>query len=90
MVQQREDTAEQYKNAGRVDLSEIELSEAKILKECLPAIPSKEDIEAWLENNNYHSIEKKEMGLVIKEVKSKFPTANGKLVAEIVGMLVER
>lgn len=30
------------------------------------------------------------MGLVIKEVKSKFPTANGKLVAEIVGMLVER
>lgn len=90
MAQQREDTAEQYKNAGRVDLSEIELSEAKILKEFLPAIPSKEDIEAWLKNNNYHSIEKKEMGLVIKEVKSKFPTANGKLVAEIVGMLVER
>ena len=45
MAQQREDTAEQYKNAGRVDLSEIELSEAKILKEFLPAIPSKEDIE---------------------------------------------
>lgn len=61
MAQQREDTAEQYKNAGRVDLSEIELSEAKILKEFLPAIPSKEDIEAWLKNNNYHSIEKKEM-----------------------------
>ena len=88
MVQQREDTAEQYKNAGRVDLSEIELSEAKILKEFLPAIPSKEDIEAWLENNNYHSIEKKEMGLVIKEVKSNFPAADGKLVAEIVKNLV--
>lgn len=88
MVQQREDTAEQYKNAGRVDLSEIELSEAKILKEFLPAIPSKEDIEVWLENNNYHSIEKKEMGLVIKEVKSNFPAADGKLVAEIVKNLV--
>lgn len=88
MMQRREDTAKQYETAGRMDLFASEMEEATILKEFLPVAPSKEDIEIWLEDNNYHSIQKKEMGSVIKEVKSKFPSADGKVVAEIVKGLV--
>ena len=58
------------------------------MNELIPVEPTTKDIEDWLENNNYHTISKKEMGVVIKEIKSKFPSANGKIVAEIVKKLV--
>lgn len=88
MRDQRVDSAIEYQSAGREDLSNIETEESIILNELIPVEPTTKDIEDWLENNNYHTISKKEMGVVIKEIKSKFPSANGKIVAEIVKKLV--
>ena len=88
MRDQRVDSAIEYQSAGREDLSNIETEESIILDELIPVEPTTKDIEDWLENNNYHTISKKEMGAVIKEIKSKFPSANGKIVAEIVKELV--
>lgn len=88
MRDQRVDSAIEYQSAGREDLSNIETEESIILNELIPVEPTTKDIEDWLENNNYYTISKKEMGVVIKEIKSKFPSANGKIVAEIVKKLV--
>lgn len=88
MIKQREDSFQQYTNAGRKDLADLENIELLYLKELLPDEPSKEDILDWLEDNNYHTIDKKEMGKVIKEVKAKFPAADGKMVSEIVKTLI--
>lgn len=88
MRDQRVDSAIEYQSAGREDLSNIETEESIILNELIPVEPTTKDIEDWLENNNYHTVSKKEMGAVIKEIKSKFPSANGKIVAEIVKKLV--
>ncbi len=88
MRDQRVDSAIEYQSAGREDLSNIETEESIILDELIPVEPTTKDIEDWLENNNYHTISRKEMGAVIKEIKSKFPSANGKIVAEIVKKLV--
>lgn len=88
MIKQREDSFQQYINAGRKDLADLENIELLYLKELLPNEPSKEDILDWLEDNNYHTINKKEMGKVIKEVRTKFPAADGKMVSEIVKTLI--
>lgn len=88
MRDQRVDSAIEYQSAGREDLSNIETEESIILNELIPVEPTTKDIEDWLENNNYHTISRKEMGAVIKEIKSKFPSANGKIVVEIVKKLV--
>ena len=88
MIKQREDSIQQYTNAGRNDLADLENIELIYLKELIPKEPTKEDILDWLEDNNYHHIEKKEMSSVIKEIKSNFPVADGKMVSEIVKTLI--
>lgn len=88
MIKQREDSIQQYTDAGRKDLADLENIELIYLKELIPEEPTKEDILDWLEDNNYHHIEKKEMGSVIKDIKSNFPAADGKMVSEIVKALI--
>ena len=85
---QRVDSAEQYRMAGRNDLYNSEMEESLILNTFIPVEPTEDDIEAWLEFNNYHCISKREMGQVISEVKSHFPSANGKMVAKVVKDIV--
>ena len=89
MIKQREDSIQQYTNAGRKDLANLENIELSYLRELIPKEPTKEDILDWLEDNNYHHIEKKEMSSVIKEIKSNFPAADGKIVSEIVKTLIK-
>lgn len=59
------------------------------LKELIPEEPTKEDILDWLEDHSYTSIERKEMGKVIKEIKASLPAADGKMVFEIVKTLIK-
>lgn len=68
------------------DLENIELM---YLKELIPEEPTKEDILDWLEDHSYTSIERKEMGKVIKEIKASLPAADGKMVSEIVKTLIK-
>ena len=74
MISDRKNTADIYMQNNRKDLADAELAQADILQQLLPELPTKEDI----------GIEKKSMGLVIKEVKEALIGADGKLVSECV------
>lgn len=88
MVAQREESVEQYKLAGRHESAEQEMKEIEILNSYLPAPVSKEDVENFVKTLITPETTKKDMGNIVKTVKTKFPTAEGKLVADIVKNLL--
>lgn len=88
--------AETYQTAGRMDLSAVE---AEILEELLPKEPTKEELNAallklaldkgWYDDNEEHDIHpvqipKNQMGIAVKELKAKYPAADGKKIADLV------
>lgn len=84
MIKQREESVKEYLNGNRKDLADSEQIEINIIKEFLPAIPTKNDIENYINTNYPDKIEKKMMGVVVKEIKEKLVGADGKLVADVV------
>ncbi len=88
MVAQREESIEQYKLAGRLESAEQEMREIEILNSYLPAPVSKEDVENFVKTLITPETTKRDMGNIVKEVKAKFPTAEGKQVADIVKSLI--
>ena len=84
MVKEREESAKIYKDAGRNELADAELAQVAIINELLPKIASQEDVENYLNEKYPNGIEKKSMGVVIKEVKSEFVGVDGAMVANIV------
>lgn len=84
MVKEREESAKIYKDAGRNELADAELAQVSIINELLPKIASQEDVENYLNEKYPNGIEKKSMGVVIKEVKSEFVGVDGAMVANIV------
>ena len=95
-VTKMEDTEKQYSQAGREDLASECRNELEVLRKLLPepvtASEIYEELRYWAEKNHYINeeiaseiqIPKKEMGVVIKYIKSKLPTADGKMISEIV------
>ena len=91
-----EDSEKQYSQAGREDLASECRDELEVLRKLLPepvtASEIYEELRYWAEKNHYINeeiaseiqIPKKEMGVVIKYIKSKLPTADGKMISEIV------
>lgn len=79
-----EDSKNQYSQAGREDLVSECIDELEVLQKLLPEPVKESDIEAYLAHWYENGIEKKNMGSVIKEVKSQYPGADGKMVSEIV------
>lgn len=84
MVKQRKDSAAQFSAGGREDLAIKERFEISVLKELLPKTPTKEDIEEYLRDYYMDGVPKAQMGMVIKNVKTALPGADGKMVADIV------
>ena len=84
MVQERLDSANIYKENGRHDLADGELAQADVLSELLPPIPTEDDIIEYLNEYYPSGIEKKSMGLVIKEVKAALLGIDGQMVANCV------
>ena len=84
MVKEREESAKIYKDAGRNELADAELAQVAIINELLPKIASQEDVENYLNEKYPNAIEKKSMGVVIREVKSEFVGVDGAIVANIV------
>lgn len=84
MIADRNNSADIYKQNNRQDLADAEYAQAKVLQELLPALPTQEDIVNYLNENYPDGIEKKMMGIVIKEVKEKLLGADGKTVADCV------
>lgn len=79
-----------FESNGRTDLAESASAEIEVLESLLPKAASSEEIQtvidAWISANG--QIEKKSMGMVIKEVKSKLPNADGKTVSELVKNMI--
>ena len=73
-----------YEANSRQDLADIEKDQLKYLKELLPPEISKNLIQEYISTTYLDGYSQKEMGKVIKEIKAIFPTADGKLVSEVV------
>ena len=89
MISDRVNSAEIYAQNNRQDLADAEYAQAKVLQELLPALPTKEDIENYLNENYPDGIEKKMMGVVIKEIKDNLLGADGKTVADCVKNIIK-
>jgi uncharacterized protein YqeY len=85
MVKDREESAKLYSTNGRDDLAEAELAEVNVLIEFLPKPVTEEELNNAI-TEIIAKIEpiKKNMGLIIKEVKVKYPQADGKIVSQLV------
>ena len=91
-----EDAEKQYSQAGREDLATECREELEVLKKLLPKPVEAQDINSilagWCVRNNFVNTEneskieipKKSMGLAIKAMKEVFPTADGKIISEVV------
>ena len=90
-VKQRQDSIEQYTNAGRTELAEKERSEMELLKSYLPAELSEEELESGLREivASTGAQSKKDLGKVMKEATARFKgRADGKKIQEIVSRLL--
>lgn len=85
MVKDRNESAMLYMTSNRNDLATQELNEVKIISEFLPKPVTEEELINAV-NEVILTIEpiKKNMGLIIKEVKAKYPQADGKILAKLV------
>jgi uncharacterized protein YqeY len=87
MVSQREDSINQFKQANRLDLVENEQKELDIIKEFAPKQVSDEDIITETEKviaNMGGSVTMKDMKNILVEVQKVYPTANGKIISQVV------
>lgn len=86
MVKERKDTATEYSKAGRQELANQELFEANVISELLPKAASEEDIKKaisyYISSNGPCTI--KQMGAIIKHVKSNFDNVDGALTSKLV------
>ena len=84
---QRQESMEQYFAAKRDDLAYAEADQITIIKEFLPEEATEEDIlKCFNDVIGQDGVEpiKKNMGTIIKMIKSFLPNADGKLVAQVV------
>ena len=84
MSKERKDTAKVYSDNGRPELAEKELAEAAVIDALLPKIPTEDDVMKYINDNYPDGIDNKQMGVVIKEVKSVLLGVDGSMVANIV------
>ena len=101
-VTKMEDAEQQYSHAGRLDLAAECRDELEVLRKLLPEPVKESDIcdfvqgyaidRNWVGTDDVSTrvmIPKKNMGEVIKATKSQFPTADGKIISEIVKLNLE-
>jgi uncharacterized protein YqeY len=84
MINDRMTSADIYIQNNRQDLADAELNQVNVLKTLLPELPTKDDIINYLNEHYPDGIEKKQMGIVIKEIKSNLLGADGKTVSDCV------
>lgn len=77
MAKQRKDSIQQYKDGGRPDLEKIESDELSLIQKFLPESLSGDALQDALEkiisDNSFNSM--KDMGNIMKELKSRHPNA---------------
>ena len=73
-----------YDANSRKDLADMYREQNQVLKALLPPEISKDKIEEAVVTAYPNGFTQKEMGKVIKEIKAIYPTADGKMISEVV------
>lgn len=84
LIKQREESASIYDANSRKDLADLERDQMKYLKELLPPEISKDKIQEAVYGLYPYGFTQKEIGKVIKSIKEIYPTADRKLISEVV------
>ena len=84
MVTELHNDADLFNRNNRNDLAESAMKESEYLEEFLPKEATLEEIKAAVEQNIEPGMTMKDMGNLIKTVKSMFDNVDGKLVADTV------
>lgn len=84
MVTELHNDADLFNRNNRNDLAESAMKESEYLEEFLPKEATIEEIKAAVEQNIEPEMTMKDMGRLIKLVKSMFDNVDGKLVADTV------
>lgn len=90
-VKQRQDSIEQYANAGRTELADKERAEMEILRTYLPAEMSDEELESGLREIIVATgaQSKKDLGKVMKEATARYRgRVDGRKIQEVVSRLL--
>ncbi len=83
-IQIREEQISMYEANSRKELADMYREQNKYLKELLPPEISRDKIQEAVVGLRPYGFQKKEMGSLIKEIKEIYPTADGKLISEVV------
>lgn len=92
MIDQRNESIKQYKNAGRQDLADEEQREINVISQFIPAQPSDEEIAACTKNrikefvamnDSDWKLSMRDMKAVLTKVQETYPMANGKIVSKV-------
>jgi len=91
LVKQRKESSEMFQKSGRIELSEIEIAQSKIIEQFLPQQLTQEELNTEISKiiSDLGVTEIKEMGKVIGESSKQLAgKAEGKLIAETVKKLL--
>ena len=83
-IQIREEQVSMYEANSRKDLADMYKEQIKYLEQLLPPEISEDKIQEAVMTSYPNGFTQKEMGKVIKEIKAIYPTADGKLISEVV------
>ena len=84
LIKEREEQVSMYEANSRKDLADMYREQLKYYKELLPPEISKEKIEEAVVTAYPNGFTQKEMSTVIKAIKAIYPSADGKIISEIV------
>ena len=84
LLKEREEQVSMYEANSRKDLADMYREQMQYLKELLPPEISKDKIQEAVMTAYPNGYSQKDMGKVIKEIKNIYPTADGKLISEVV------
>ena len=84
LIKEREEQVSMYDANSRKDLADMYREQMKYLKELLPPEISREQIQEAVMTAYPNGFTQKEMGKIIKQIKEIYPTADGKLISEVV------
>lgn len=83
-IQIRDEQISMYDANSRKDLADMYREQNQVLKALLPPEITEDKIQEAVVTAYPNGYTQKEMGKVIKEIKAIYPTADGKLISEIV------
>ena len=84
LIKEREESISMYDANSRKELADMYREQVKYLKDLLPPEISRDKIQEAVMTAYPNGYSQKEMGRVIKEIKTIYPTADGKLISEVV------